>query len=143
VEPGSAAGHLLYQPASRFLHFCLDYEYWLRIGQGGAVVRHLPVKLAGSRLYKETKTMGFRARFHYEINSMLLARLGRVPDRWLFNYAHAVLEERGLPRSARLRFATSVSAISVWSAFKWNRRVSISMLVACRRWITGSLRKQG
>jgi len=128
-------------PLNESLHFCLDYEYWLRIGQGGAVVRHIPVKLAGSRLYKETKTLGFRARFHAEINSMLLARLGRVPERWLFNYAHAFLEERGLPRSARLRFATSVSAISVWAAFKWNRRVSKSMLVTCRRWITASLRK--
>jgi glycosyltransferase involved in cell wall biosynthesis len=130
-------------PLNDALHFCLDYEYWLRIGQGGGVVRHLPVKLAGSRLYPQTKTLGSRQRFHSEINSMLLARLGRVPDKWLFNYAHAVLDERGLPRSARLRFAAAVSMLSLWAGFKWNHSVSPQMWATCRSWVAGNLRARG
>ncbi len=123
------------------LHFCLDYEYWLRIGLGGAVVQYLPVLLAGSRMYNENKTLGFRSKFHSEINTMLKEKLGSVPEIWIFNYAHAVLDERGLPRTARFRFASAGAVISVWAALKWNGHVSRQMLRTCRRWITGSLRK--
>jgi glycosyltransferase involved in cell wall biosynthesis len=123
------------------LHFCLDYEYWLRIGLGGAVVKYLPVKLAGSRWYQETKTLGFRSRFHGEINTMLQRKFGQVPEIWIMHYAHAVLYERDFPKTARFRFATAVSALSIYAALKWNRRVSRQMLVTCRRWISGSLRK--
>jgi glycosyltransferase involved in cell wall biosynthesis len=123
------------------LHFCLDYEYWLRIGLGGAMVWRVPVKLAGSRLYKETKTLGFRSRFHHEINTMLREKLGTVPDIWIFNYAHAVLYERNFPSSPRIRFAAVVSLISIYAALKWNRRVSKQMLRTIKQWITGSFRK--
>jgi len=52
------------------LHFCLDYEYWLRLGIGGKKFEYLPQKLAGSRLYLETKTLGSPLSFHKEINGM-------------------------------------------------------------------------
>ncbi|HWW63050.1 MAG TPA: glycosyltransferase family 2 protein, partial [Thermoanaerobaculia bacterium] len=40
------------------LHHCMDYEYWLRLGRGGARFMHFPVKLAASRLHAATKTLG-------------------------------------------------------------------------------------
>jgi glycosyltransferase involved in cell wall biosynthesis len=122
------------------LHFCLDYEYWIRQAQLGAIFLYAPVTLAGSRLYPDTKTMGQRLRFHVEINDMLRRRFGRVPDRWLFNYAHAVLEQRRIDRAHALRFAAAVSVVAIWAALRWNRRVSPSMLTTTRGWVVGSAR---
>ena len=123
------------------LHYNMDYDYWLRLGMGGAVTARIPVLLAGSRMYAENKTLKGREKKHYEINDMFIKLCGKVPERWIFNYAHAVLDQRGLPRTARFRFSTLVSMISIWAAIKWNHHVSYNMLVTCRRWITGRLRR--
>jgi len=122
------------------LHFCMDYEYWLRLALGGARFGRLGQVVAGSRLYAGTKTLGSRVKVHREINTMLRARLGRVPDRWLFNYAHAVLEETGVPRSARFRFPVLVAAASVLAAIGWNRRVSTGMLQIAGTWVGAGVR---
>jgi len=62
------------------LHYCMDYEYWLRLGRGGAQVAYLPVYLASSRLYSENKTLGQKMSVHLEINSMLKQHFGYVPS---------------------------------------------------------------
>ena len=121
------------------LKYCMDYEYWLRLGLGGARFDHLPEKLAGSRLYPETKTLGSKIKVHAEINDMLRRRLGRAPDRWLFNYAHAVLEQRGPLPSKRVRFAVAVCLHSLWAALRWNHSVSAAMLQTCWRWLGGAV----
>jgi hypothetical protein len=117
------------------LHFCLDYEYWLRFAIGGASFGRLRQVVAGSRLYAGTKTLGSRVKFHREINNMLRAQAGRVPDRWLFNYAHAVLDETGVPRTARFRFPVFVAIASIMAAVRWNRRVSLPMLQLAGTWV--------
>jgi hypothetical protein len=43
-------------------------------------------------MYGENKTLGARIEVHREINDVMKRLLGRVPDRWLFNYAHAIVE---------------------------------------------------
>ena len=65
------------------LHYCMDYEYWLRLGKAGTRFAYLEEKLAGSRLYAETKTLGARVKVHREINDMFKKLFGAVPDRWL------------------------------------------------------------
>jgi GT2 family glycosyltransferase len=122
------------------LHYCLDYEYWLRLAMGGANFAYLRQVLAGSRLYAETKTLGSRVKFHREINDMMRERLGLVPDRWIFNYGHAVLDVKGLRRTDRFRFAMAVSAVSFYAALRWNGSISRSMFQMTARWIGGSAR---
>ncbi len=123
------------------LQLTMDYAYWLRLAMKGIRVSRVPFLAAGSRMYPDNKTLKSRVKVHKEMNDMFIKLMGFVPERWIFNYAHAVLDARNLPRTARFRFATAVSLLSIWSAWRWNRRVSKGMLVTCRRWITGSLRK--
>jgi glycosyltransferase involved in cell wall biosynthesis len=77
------------------LHYCMDYEYWMRLGCAGARFGYIEHKLAGSRLYAENKTLASRLPVHAEINGMLKEKLGRVPARWLVNYAFASAQSRG------------------------------------------------
>jgi glycosyltransferase involved in cell wall biosynthesis len=116
------------------LNYCMDYEYWLRLGKAGVRFGYLEEKLAGSRLYADTKTLGARVRVHKEINDMLKNHLGRVPDRWLFNYAHVLAAMRtSRIQSSRLRILR-LAADSVVSALRWNKRVSKSMRKQVVEW---------
>lgn len=102
------------------LQYCMDYEYWIRLAQAGVDFRYLPDLLAGSRLYPENKTLGSRVKVHAEINDMLKRRLGRVPDRWIANYAHAVLDAAGIPRQDRERFNHTLHSESLKAEARWN-----------------------
>ncbi len=122
-------------------HYTLDYEYWLRLATGGAVFHYLPVILAGARIYPETKTISGKLSLHYEMNGMMIRKFGRVPDRWLFNFGHAFLYQKSMPRSQRFRFAVAVSAISLWAALRWNKRISRNMLATTAHWVVGNARQ--
>lgn len=126
-------------PLDARLQYCLDYEYWVRLTAAGAKFRRLRRVLAGSRLYSQNKTLGSRVPVHKEINDMLRRYARRVPDQWLFNYAHAVLDERGVPRSDRIRFPLLAGLLSVCSALRWNRRISLHMAKTARSWAGASL----
>lgn len=116
------------------LQYCMDYEYWVRLGLGGAEFLYIPHKLAGSRLYSENKTLGARIAVHREINAMLKGILGKVPDRWLFNYAHAVVEPR-IDRGAHpRRFLLSVMWHACIASLRWNRGISRNMRDLIRDW---------
>lgn len=121
------------------LHFCMDYEFWLRLGQGGAQFAHLPRLLAGSRFYPANKTLSGRAAFHAEINNMLRRRLGRVPDRWLANYAHVVVEERGIARGSGPRFAVAVAWATLLAGLRWNHGLNRSLLALVSGWLCGAV----
>jgi glycosyltransferase involved in cell wall biosynthesis len=126
-------------PLDQSLYFCMDYEYWLRLGRGGAVFAHLPRLIAGSRFYPANKTLRGRAAFHAEINGMLKRQLGRVPDRWLANYAHVVVEERGIARADRPRFAYAVSWATLRAGWRWNGALNSSLLALTFGWLRGAL----
>lgn len=119
------------------LNYCMDYEYWLRLGKAGARFAYLEEKLAGSRLYADNKTLGARVKVHSEINSMFKKLFGKVPDRWLFNYAHAVVEQRVSRKPNNAAFAVQVGGMSMLAALKWNRNISTAMFKAVYSWIRG------
>jgi glycosyltransferase involved in cell wall biosynthesis len=117
------------------LNNCMDYEYWLRLGLRGLRFVHIPVKLAASRLHPANKTLGSPREVHTEINDMLRERIGRIPDCWLSNYAHAVLDARGVERRSDRGYLARVALLSLGAAVRWNRIPSISLL----RWLASSL----
>ena len=117
------------------LRYCMDYEYWLRLAHQGIRVARLAQVLAGSRLHAATKTLGSRVKCHREINDMMRKHCGRVPERWLFNYAHTVLDENGVPRSRRLRFALGLSVVSCYASLRWNRRLSRELMRTTSQWV--------
>jgi hypothetical protein len=109
------------------LHYCMDYEFWLRLGQAGVKFGYLQKKLAGSRLYAENKTLGSRVKVHAEINGVLKGLIGRVPDRWLWNYAHAIVEQK-FDRSRQPRwFAFYMLIVVINAAWKQNGNLSSEM----------------
>lgn len=119
------------------LNYCMDYAYWLRLGTAGVRFALLHEKLAGSRLYADNKTLGARVKVHSEINDMFKALLGKVPDRWLYNYAHVVVDQRHDADRTGRRFAVRVGAVSILAALKWNHRISAGMWKAVFSWIRG------
>jgi glycosyltransferase involved in cell wall biosynthesis len=126
------------------LNYCMDYEYWLRLGKAGVRFAYLEEKLAGSRLYAQNKTLSARVKVHKEINDMFKQRFARVPDRWLSNYAQIVVEQR-LSREGNPRmFAIQAGVISFFSALRWNRRVSAGMCKTFFSWLlTGVSQRLG
>ena len=116
------------------LNYCMDYEYWLRLGKAGVRMGYMKEVLAGSRLYSTNKTLGSRVKVHKEINDMLKKKFGIVPDRWLYNYSHARLEDNFSPENKTKLFDIKVGLIAVASAIYWNRRVSLSMFAQIWHW---------
>ncbi len=121
-------------PLDASLHYCMDYEYWLRLGMRGVRFMHLPVRLAASRLHPANKTLGQPRAVHTEINDMLRKCIGTIPDNWLSNYAHAVLDERGIARVASRSYLARVALLTVGAAFRWNGFPSISLLRTSAWW---------
>lgn len=115
--------------------WCMDYDYWLRLGCRGARFGWLRQVLAGSRMYAQNKTLGSRIKIHAAINSVLRRHLGRVPDRWLFNYAHVVADSRNVPHGNNFRFAAFIALHSWIAALRWNRRISSAMLSTTMNWV--------
>ena len=120
------------------LRFCMDYEFWLRLAKNGAVFAYLPVPLAGSRMYMQNKTLSQRVPFHAEINNMMKKKFGKVPIKWLFNYAHVKVDEENIPRGWQRMAATSF--YSVAASLRWNHGISREMLQTLLSW-TGIRKK--
>ena len=117
------------------LNYCMDYEYWLRLGVAEVRFGYLEEKLAGSRLYADNKTLGSRVKVHKEINDMFKELFGRVPDRWLYNYAHAVVGPRASQQTHPRIFSLKVSIYSILAALRWNKRITVSMQKVVLQWI--------
>ena len=109
------------------LQYCMDYEYWLRLAKAGVQFGYLESKLAGSRLYAENKTLGSRVKVHKEINDVQKSLFGTVPDRWLWNYAHAVVEEHVDRTTSPRWFALRMLIAVTKAALHWNGRLSPEM----------------
>lgn len=116
------------------LNYCMDYEYWLRLGKAGVRFGYLEKKLAGSRLYAENKTLGAKVKVHREINDMFKKKFGKVPTSWLFNYAHSVVENKIVREKNPIRYLSAILISTVHSSFHWNKRLSFDFMIMVMRW---------
>lgn len=79
------------------LQYTMDYEYWLRLGKKEKFYR-LNELIAGSRLYDDNKTLGARRKVHEEMLEMQKKVIGKPSDKWIYNLAHVIADEEGIPR---------------------------------------------
>lgn len=125
------------------LRYCMDYEYWLRIGREKTFY-YLKLKIAGSRFYGHTKTLGSAVEVHAEILKMFKQRIGRIPDRWIFAHAHVVAGTLGLKRGSPmedLRFVSKLVSVSLWDSLRLRYYVPLSMLRVIGAWFVSALKK--
>ena len=120
------------------LNYCMDYDLWLRMAQAGCRFAHLRERLAGSRLHQDTKTLGSRLKVHAELNTMLRRTLGKVPDRWLSNYAHVQLENRPTLQARRPAFILAVSTLTMLASLRWNGAITPGVRTMVRGWLGGA-----
>jgi glycosyltransferase involved in cell wall biosynthesis len=116
------------------LNYCMDYDYWLRLGKAGVRFHYLERKIAGSRLYKENKTLSDRVVVHKEINDVLKKQLGRVPDRWICNYAHSLVERRIDRKKFPKLFILLLLGSTIKTALYWNHGISYNILSTMAFW---------
>jgi glycosyltransferase involved in cell wall biosynthesis len=117
------------------LVYCMDYEYWLRLGKAGMHFAYIEEKLAASRLYAENKTLGARVKVHGEINDMFKKLFGQVPYRWLFNYAYSVTESKIIKREHHHMFYKLLIVSFINAAWRWNGFISVKARNQLNAWI--------
>ncbi len=85
------------------LDCAMDYEYWLRLGRGGAAIAHVPEFLACSRIHPETKTLALRMEVFREILAVSRRHAGDAHLEQYCAYWHYRCHERsnGWPRLFR------------------------------------------
>lgn len=120
------------------LQYCMDYEYWLRLGKGGAAFAYMPEPLAGSRMYDQNKTLSQRIPVHAEINQMMRKKFGKVPSKWVFNYAHVKVDEQ---RQRGFWWVILISWQSIMSSLQWNHEVSKEIFITIGVWLRDGVRK--
>ena len=119
------------------LQYCMDYEYWLRLGKAGETFVHLKEKLAGSRLYADNKTLGARIKVHHEINRMMGEKFGKVPELWLSHYAHVRMDVAPpIPYGkSRTLYGAQLVSIYLLGGLYWNHAITRTMIGTVLGWI--------
>ena len=118
------------------LDFCMDYEYWLRVGRQEPLY-YYPVLLAGSRLYDENKTLGCRRQVREEILTMVSEKLGRLSLRWLTILGICITEETGIGRKRlvdKVRFARALFGSVAEEAAKRGQPLTLGQKTGLLRW---------
>jgi hypothetical protein len=117
--------------------YCVDYELWIRWAQCGARFLYVPEFLAATRLHAAAKTVAFRVPCHGDVNDIMVERLGRVPSRWILNYAYARTEQQVNCTKRGLRFTSFLVAHCLLADLRWNKRISLATIQMFLSWVTG------
>lgn len=74
-------------PLRNDLHYCMDYEYWIRCVKAGVKFVYLDLDLAIARYHDNNKTYGMRGKSYTEVCDMMKEHFGYVNHVWLKRYA--------------------------------------------------------
>ena len=74
------------------LHFCLDYEYWIRAAQAGLRFAFIDCILARARYYSQNKTLGQRGKSLQEVCECVKKKFGFVHKFWFSSLAEFNVE---------------------------------------------------
>lgn len=80
-------------PPDRDLHFCMDYEFWIRASKADARFKYLAKPLAKARYYSENKTASRRGDSYAEVIRMLKKHYGFAHLNWLRRLADYKLHD--------------------------------------------------
>lgn len=122
------------------LNYCMDYEYWLRVGMHENFY-YIEQKLANSRLYEDNKTLGARVKVHEEIIQMQKDVVGNVHTKWIYNLAHILSDEDGFRRDtpqANYDFVISMTKHAKKLFKQYVGKVPIAEKAKMLRWIRGA-----
>lgn len=119
------------------LQYCMDYDYWLRLGKGEKFYR-LNDFIAGSRLYEDNKTLGARRKVHEEMLTMQEKNLGKASEKWIYNLAHVIVDDMGIPREKDGRtnpeFAKKLAKTSAKIFLKHYKYIPVHALKLMKTW---------
>jgi len=117
------------------LNWCMDYELWLRLAKQGVRFLKIPHKLAGSRMYADNKTLSARVKIHEQINDVMKMHFGRVPDRWIFNFAHYRTAEKVDRVLDEKKFCKMLAWESLRSFLRWCTWPNTSSIKKMISWV--------
>jgi glycosyltransferase involved in cell wall biosynthesis len=123
------------------LRFALDYDYWLRLAQGGARFEHLPEVLACSRSYAETKTLAHRMDVLREILAVARRHGGAGPAQYQA-YWHHRCHERRTGWARWLRWLPAIERRLARLHCGWDRCAGRVAALFCG-WMRGTLSRPG
>jgi FkbM family methyltransferase len=122
-------------PLTGHLHFCMDYEYWIRCMKAGLKFAYVDENFATARYHLNNKTYGQRGASYAEVCSMLMTQFGYVNHNWLLRYAeHLVEGHDGVLASSHTKGAEHPEKIEA----EYNRLLTVYNRPA---WIYHSLEK--
>jgi glycosyltransferase involved in cell wall biosynthesis len=83
-------------PLDTSLHYCLDYEYWMRVGKRFRI-GYMPEVIATTRFHGAAKTVAKRKEAQQEVISIVQRHYSLVPLRTIYVYSYITLLEQFMP----------------------------------------------
>lgn len=77
---------------SKYLEFCMDYEYWIRAMKAGVNFSHIDKNFAKAYFHIDNKTYGQRGSSYQQVCEMQFEQFGYVNHIWLKRYAEYLIE---------------------------------------------------
>ncbi|HLB55911.1 MAG TPA: glycosyltransferase family 2 protein [Coxiellaceae bacterium] len=99
------------------LHFCMDYEYWLRLASRGATFSYLPKVLSATRLHRQSKTIASSIKAHEEQIRMIAQYQRYIPMRMIVSLSKSLMQSK---IKNKILFLIFVACQSIYFAFKYN-----------------------
>ena len=115
-------------PFNDKLDYVMDYDYWLRIDRSGGKIHFLPVFLANSRLYAETKTLSSREKIYKEIFKVTKRHGGHVDFNYFIGLWHHRLLEKSPKLNAIFRRVPILWKVTAVAHHKWFHRKEYSQI---------------